>query len=52
MTAAIAAELGEAPRGSEHYRALFVLGVVLLIFTFAVNVAADLVIKGTRREQR
>ncbi|MBL8939613.1 MAG: phosphate ABC transporter permease subunit PstC [Archangium sp.] len=52
MTAAIAAELGEAPRGSEHYHALFVLGVVLLIFTFAVNVAADLVIKGTRREQR
>jgi phosphate transport system permease protein len=50
MTAAIAAELGEAPRGSEHYRALFVLGVVLLAFTFVINVVADVVVKGLRRQ--
>jgi phosphate transport system permease protein len=50
LTAAIAAELGEAPRGSEHYRALFLLGVVLLVFTFIINVTADLVIKGIRRK--
>ena len=52
LTAAIAAELGEAPRGGDHYRALFVLGVVLLAFTFALNLAAELVVKGVRRRGR
>lgn len=52
MTAAIAAELGEAPRGSDHYRALFILGVVLLVLTLAINITADLVVKGIRRQDR
>lgn len=42
LTATIAAEMGEAVVGSEHYFALFAIGVVLFIISFAVNVTADL----------
>jgi phosphate transport system permease protein len=50
LTANIAAELGEAPAGSDHYRVLFLTGIQLFIITFAVNLAADLVIRGVRRK--
>jgi phosphate transport system permease protein len=49
LTANIAAELGEAPAGSEHYRVLFLTGLLLFCITFAVNLAADLVVRGVRR---
>ncbi len=49
LTANVAAELGEAPAGSPHYRVLFLTGVLLFWITFAVNFAADLVIRGIRR---
>ncbi|HEU5057081.1 MAG TPA: phosphate ABC transporter permease subunit PstC [Kofleriaceae bacterium] len=49
MTATIAAELGETAQGSDHYRVLFVLGSLLFLITFAVNLTADLVIRGIRR---
>lgn len=49
LTANIAAELGEAPAGSEHYRVLFLTGMLLFCITFAVNLTADLVIRGNRR---
>ncbi|MCL2485694.1 MAG: phosphate ABC transporter permease subunit PstC [Endomicrobia bacterium] len=42
MTATIAAEMGETVKGGMHYRALFALGLVLFIITFAVNFIADL----------
>jgi phosphate transport system permease protein len=42
LTATIAAEMGEAVVGSEHYFALFAVGVVLFIISFAINVTADL----------
>ena len=42
LTATIAAEMGEAVVGSEHYYALFAIGVVLFIISFAINVTADL----------
>jgi phosphate transport system permease protein len=41
MTATIAAEMGETVRGSEHYFALFALGLVLFVITFFINLAAD-----------
>ena len=41
MTATIAAEMGETVRGSEHYFALFALGLVLFVITFAINLVAD-----------
>lgn len=41
ITATIAAELGEAASGSIHYEALFILGCILFIFTFSVNLIAE-----------
>jgi phosphate transport system permease protein len=51
LTAAIAAELGEAPQGGSHYRVLFLIGIVLFIITFVVNLVSDLVVKGVRGTQ-
>ena len=45
----IAAELGETAVGSEHYRALFTLGVFLFLVTFTINLTADLVVRGIRK---
>ena len=50
LTATIAAELGEAVKGDTHYQVLFLIGLVLFAITFLVNVAADLAIKGVRRD--
>lgn len=50
LTANIAAELGEAPAGSDHYRVLFLTGVQLFAITFVVNLLADVVIRGVRRK--
>jgi phosphate transport system permease protein len=50
LTANIAAELGEASAGSDHYHVLFLTGVLLFLITFAVNLTADLVIRGIRRK--
>ena len=43
MTSTIAAEMGEAVVGSSHYSALFAIGLVLFIITFAFNIIAELV---------
>ena len=48
LTATIAAELGETVQGDEHYRVLFVIGIVLFVIVFVVNLTADLVVKGIR----
>ena len=40
MPAAIAAEMGEAPFGSEHYHALFAIGIVLFVVTLGFNLLA------------
>lgn len=50
LTANIAAELGEAPADSDHYRVLFLTGVLLFMITFAVNLAADFIVRGIRRK--
>jgi phosphate transport system permease protein len=49
LTATIAAELGEAPVGSDHYKALFTLGILLFVVTFIINLTADLVVRGVRK---
>ena len=41
MPASIAAEMAEAPFRSDHYYALFAIGVVLFLFTLCFNVIAD-----------
>ena len=42
MTASIAAEMGEAPVGSEHYHALFGIAIILFILTLFFNIFADM----------
>lgn len=49
LTATIAAELGEASEGSQHYRVLFLIGVLLFSITFIVNLTADMVIRGIKK---
>jgi phosphate transport system permease protein len=51
LTATIAAELGETAVGSEHYQALFTLGIFLFIVTFAINLTADVLVRGKHRSQ-
>jgi phosphate transport system permease protein len=48
MTATVAAEMGEVPFGSDHYHALFVVGVMLLLMTFGLNMIAQRVLKKYR----
>jgi len=43
MTAAIAAEMGEAPVGSSHYHALFAIALILFLVTFIFNIIAEIV---------
>ena len=50
LTATIAAELGETAVGSDHYRALFTLGIFLFAITFLINLTADLVVRGIRKK--
>lgn len=45
LTATIAAELGETAVGSEHYQSLFALGILLFVVTFAINAAADVLVR-------
>jgi len=49
LTATIAAEMGEAVVGSEHFFALFAIGIVLFVISFAVNVTADLFLHRQRK---
>ncbi|MBN2018881.1 MAG: phosphate ABC transporter permease subunit PstC [Sedimentisphaerales bacterium] len=44
MTATVAAEMGEVAFGSDHYRALFCIGIILLAAAFGLNVAAQKVL--------
>jgi len=49
LTATIAAEMGETPQGSDHYFALFAVGVVLFVITFIINLIADLALQRNKR---
>lgn len=41
MTATIAAEMGEVVQGSDHYFALFAIGIILFLISFITNTIAD-----------
>jgi phosphate transport system permease protein len=43
MTAAIAAEMGEAPVGGDHYHALFAIALMLFLITFVFNIIAEMI---------
>lgn len=52
MTATIAIELGETVQGGLHYRSLFVIGFVLFLMTFLVNLVSDIVLQKYQKVQR
>ena len=45
MTGIIAQEMGEVVRGSLHYRALFMVGIVLFLVSLIINISAQRVLK-------
>jgi phosphate transport system permease protein len=49
LTATIAAEMGEVANQSPHYQALFWIGIILLIITFFLNLAAMRILKKYQR---
>jgi phosphate transport system permease protein len=51
LTATIAVELGETVQGGDHYRVLFVIGILLFVIAFVVNLTADLVVRGIGGKQ-
>ena len=49
LTGTIAAEWAEVVTGDLHFRALFLLGVVLFVITFFINLVADLALARAKR---
>jgi phosphate transport system permease protein len=49
LTATIAGEMGETVSGSDHYYALFAVGLVLFVITFTINFVADLFLRRARK---
>ena len=49
MTASIAAEMAEAAFRSEHYHALFAIGIVLFFLTLVFNLAAGYITEKHRQ---
>jgi phosphate transport system permease protein len=49
IPATIAAELGEAPYGGMHFKALFALGIVLFLFTIIINFTVEFIKSSNRR---
>jgi len=53
MTATIASEMGEVANGSLHYEVLFMVGILLFLFSLAINVIAFLISsRRMKREER
>ena len=49
LTATIAGEMGETVAGSEHYFALFAVGLILFVITFIINFIADACLRRARK---
>jgi phosphate transport system permease protein len=49
LTATIAAEMGEVANQSAHYQALFWIGILLLVITFFINLAAQRILRKYQR---
>ncbi len=50
MTATIAGDMGETPKGSPHYWSLFAIGVVLLIMTFLLNIISEYFLASAKKK--
>lgn len=48
LSANIAIEMGEVPVGSIHYHSLFLVGLVLFLITFIINLLADIIFQRYR----
>lgn len=52
LTGTIAQEMGEVVQGGLHFSVLFTMGLVLFVVTFAINLAADVVLERQRKKWR
>lgn len=53
MTATVAAEMGEVASGSAHYHVLFLIGIVLFLISFLVNIiASSMLFRAKKRAER
>ena len=52
MTATIAGELGEVPKGTDHYYVLFGIGMLLLLFTFSLNLCSEYFMAKVKKQAR
>lgn len=50
LTATIASEMGDAVSGSDHMASLFTIGLLLLAITCAINLTANVFIRGLNRK--
>jgi len=50
MTATIAVEMGETPRDSLHYSALFFMAGMLLLVSFVINLAGEIIMRRQRKK--
>jgi phosphate transport system permease protein len=49
MTASIAGEMGETVKGSDHYRSLFTIGLLLLVMTLCLNLVSEYFLSRARK---
>ena len=49
MTATIAGEMGETPKDSQHYFALFAVGLMLLVFSLGLNLVTEYLLARVRK---
>ncbi len=52
IPATIAAELGEAPHGGLHYKALFALGCILFLITLVINLSVEFISSRSKFKKR
>jgi phosphate transport system permease protein len=52
MTATIAGDMGETAKGSEHYRALFSIGLLLLVMTLMLNLLSEYFLSRTMKKSK
>lgn len=50
MTATIASEMGEVATGSQHYQVLFLIGILLFLFSLVINIVTSAV--STKQRKR
>jgi phosphate transport system permease protein len=51
MTATIASEMGEVATGSVHYHVLFLIGIILFIFSLFINISSTNTAKKTSKQK-